>query len=128
MPAFNKLVQTIVVNPGQGAASIDLPVSTLVPPKYKLVIEFVSTSSEMPSGQKPNPVIVVVDKTGSAVVQHYPVAFFQLVYSGADIYKSATSMRMELARDLTLRVVMTRDATAGTARCFFGISGQCVTA
>jgi hypothetical protein len=128
MPAFNKLVQTIVLNPGQGAASINLPVSTLVPLNNKLVIEFVSTSSEMPSGQKPDPVIVVVDKNGSAVVQHYPVAFFQLVYNGADIYKSATSMRMELARDLTLRVVMTRDATVGQARCFFGISGRIVRA
>ena len=127
MTAFNKLVEA-VVNPGQGAGWIDLDLSTLVPANHKLVVEFVSTSSEMPSGQKPNPVIVVVDKNGSAVVQHYPVTFFQLVYVGADIYKSATLMQLDLDRNLKLRLDMTRDGTAGTARCFFGISGHIVKA
>jgi hypothetical protein len=82
----------------------------------------------MPSGQKPNPVIVVVDKNGSAVVQHYPVAHFQLVYGGSDIHKSADAMHVELDRELTLRVDMTRDSTTGTARCFFGISGHITSA
>jgi hypothetical protein len=127
MTAFNKLVEA-VANPGEVAGKVDLNVSTLVPPNHNLLIEFVSTSSEMPSGQKPHPVIVILDKNGSAVVQHYLVAFFQLVYSGADIYKSATSMQLDLARDLTLRVDMIRDATAGTARCYFGISGHIVKA
>ena len=78
----------------------------------------------MPSGQKPNPVVVVVDKNGSAVVQHYPVSHFQLVYIGSDIHKSAHAMRVLLDRDLTLRVDMTRDSTSGTARCYFGLSGH----
>jgi hypothetical protein len=98
-----------------------------VPVGHKLVLDFVSTSAEMPSGQKPNPVIVVVTKSNSAVVQHYPVSHYQLVYGGADIHKSAQTMHVELERELTLRVAMTRDATTGTARCFFGISGHVTT-
>lgn len=122
MKGFNKLIRVDVV-PGSQAAWSDLVLSTVVPAGKMLVVEFVSTSAEMPSGQKPNPVVVILDKKGSAVVQHYPVSSFQLVYAGSDIHKSASPMRMHLSRDLTLRVDMTRDVTAGTARCYFGISG-----
>ena len=87
------------------------------------MVEFISPSSEMPAGQKPNPVIVVVDKNDSAVVQHYPVRQFQLNDGGSEIHKSAQAMHMRLPRQLTLRTDMTRDSTTGTARCFFGISG-----
>jgi hypothetical protein len=38
-------------------------------------------------GQKPNPVIVILDKNGSEVVQLYLVTNFQLTYS-ADIHIS----------------------------------------
>jgi hypothetical protein len=123
MKAFNTLVEA-VANPGNISGNLDLALSTVVPAGKQLVVEFVSTSSEMPPGQKANPVIVILDKAGSAVVQHYPVTQFQLNYAGADIYKSADPLRMHLPRNLTLRVVLTRDATAGTARCFFGISGH----
>lgn len=122
MKAFNTLV-TATANPDQGAGWVDLDLSTLLPKGKNLVIEFVSTSSEMPPGQKPNPVIVVLNKNGSAVVQHYPVARFQLTYAGADIYKSADKTYINLSSDLTLRLDFTRDSTTGTARCFFGISG-----
>jgi hypothetical protein len=37
-------------------------------------------------------------------------------------------MHLELDRELTLRVDMTRDATTGIARCFFGISGHLASA
>ena len=107
MKSFNKLI-TVTVNDGQVAGWVDIDLST---------------SCEMPSGQKPNPVIVVLDKNGSAVVQHYPVTQFQLVYSGADIHKSANATYINLSRDLKLRVDLIRDSTTGTARCFFGISG-----
>jgi len=127
MKAFNTLVEA-VANPGNASGNLDLALSTVVPAGKQLVVEFVSTSSEMPSGQKPHPVIVILDKAGSAVVQHYPVTQFQLNYAGADIYKSADAVRMHLARNLTLRVVLIRDGTAGTARCFFGISGHLETA
>lgn len=123
MKAFNNLLEAVVAA-GAAAGSLDTKVSTLVPAGKQLVVEFISTSSEMPPGQKPNPVIVVVDKNGSAVVQHYTVTFSQLQYSGSDIYTSADPVRMILSRDLTLRVVLLRDSTAGTARCFFGISGH----
>ncbi len=123
MKAFNILVEAVSA-PGSSAGWLDTKLSTVVPAGKQLVVEFVSTSSEMPPGQKPNPVIVVVDKNGSAVVQHYPVTFFQLKYSGSDIYKSADPVRMILSRDLTLRVDLTRDAATGTARCFLGISGH----
>jgi hypothetical protein len=122
MKSFNKLI-TVTVNDGQVAGWVDIDLSTIVPADNHLVIEFVSTSCEMPSGQKPNPVIVVLDKNGSAVVQHYPVTQFQLVYSGADIHKSANATYINLSRDLKLRVDLIRDSTTGTARCFFGISG-----
>jgi hypothetical protein len=122
MKAFNTLVEA-VANPGNASGHLDLDLSTLVPAGKQLVVEFVSTSSEMPPGQKPHPVIVILNKVGSAVVQHYLVTQFQLNYSGADIYKSADPVRMHLPRNLTLRVVLIRDATVGTARCFFGISG-----
>ena len=123
MSAFNTLVEAVIPD-GKAAGWLDIDLSQLVPTGKNLVVEFLSTSSEMPPGQKPNPVIVVLDKNGSAVVQHYSVTHFQLQYSGADIYTSANAMRMILSRKLTLRVDLTRDATAGTARCFFGISGE----
>jgi hypothetical protein len=123
MKAFNTLVEA-VANPGGASGNLDLALSTVVPAGKQLVVEFVSTSSEMPPGQKPHPVIVILNSVGSAVVQHYPVTAFQLKYGGADIYKSADPVLMRLPRNLTLRVVLIRDGTAGTARCFFGISGH----
>lgn len=123
MKAFNALIEAVLVT-GAGAGWLDTKVSTLVPAGKQLVIEFISTSSEMPPGQKPNPVIVILNRHGSAVVQHYPVTYFQLQYGGSDIHKSADPVRMILSRDLTLRVDLLRDSTAGTARCFFGISGH----
>jgi hypothetical protein len=122
MKPFNKLV-AVALAPGKAAGWVDLPLSSLVPAGQQLVVEFVSTSSEMPAGQKPNPVIVVVDQNNSAAVQHYPVTHYQLKYGGSDIHKSADPMHMRLPRTLTLRVDMTRDSTTGTARCYFGISG-----
>jgi len=123
MKPFNELVK-VELAPGKAAAWVDLDLSTVVPAGQELVVEFISTSSEMPTGQKPNPVIVVVDKNNSAVVQHYLVTHFQLTYAGSEIHKSAQPVRMRLPRELTLRTDMTRDATTGTARCFFGISGH----
>jgi hypothetical protein len=120
--AFNTLV-TAVANSGSASGYLDLDLSTVVPAGKQLVVEFVSTSSEMPSGQKPDPVIVILNNAGSAVVQHYLVTHFQLNYSGADIHKSADPVRMHLPRNLTLRVALARDGTTGVARCFFGISG-----
>ena len=127
MKAFNTLVEA-VANPGSGSGHLDVALSTVIPAGKQLVVEFVSTSSEMPPGQKSHPVIVVLNNVGSAVVQHYPVTEFQLQYAGADIYKSADPVRMHLPRNLTLRVALLRDGTAGTARCFFGISGHLETA
>jgi hypothetical protein len=122
MKPFNKLVVAELA-PGKAAGWVDIDLSTVVPAGHELVVEFISTSSEMPAGQKPNPVIVVVDKNNSAVVQHYLVTHFQLNYGGSEIHKSAQPVHMRLPRELTLRTDMTRDLTAGTARCFFGISG-----
>jgi hypothetical protein len=122
MKPFNKLV-TVELAPNKAAAWVDLDLSTVVPAGHELVVEFISTSSEMPAGQKPNPVIVVVDKSNSAIVQHDLVTQFQLTYGGSEIHKSAHPVRMRLPRELTLRTDMTRDTTSGTARCFFGISG-----
>ena len=122
MKPFNKLIRVDVAS-GKAAGWVDLDLSTIVPAGQMLVTEFISTSSEMPTGQKPNPVIVVVDKNDSAVVQHYPVTRFQLNYGGSEIHKSADPIHMRLPRQLTLRTDMTRDSTTGTARCYFGISG-----
>jgi hypothetical protein len=122
MTPFNELIE-IELAPGKAAASVDLDLSTVVPAGQELVVEFISTSSEIPAGQKPHPVIVVVDKKNSTVVQHYPVTHYQLHYGGSDIHKSADPMHMRLPRELTLRTDMMRDSTTGTARCFFGISG-----
>ena len=127
MKAFNTLVEA-VASPGNASGHLDLDLSTVVPVGKQLVVEFVSTSSEMPPGQKPHPVIVILNNVGSAVVQHYLVTQFQLQYSGSDIYKSAGPVRMHLPRNLTLRVDLIRDGAAGTARCFFGISGHLETA
>jgi len=125
MKAFNLLVEAVSAA-GSSSGALDTKLSTLLSKGKQLVVKFVSTRSEMPPGQKPNPVIVILDKNGSAVVQHYPVTFFQLTYSGSDIYTSADPVRMILSRDLTLRVDLIRDASAGTARCYFGISGHIV--
>jgi len=121
--AFNRLMEA-VATPGKGSGNLDIALSTIVPAGKQLVVEFVSTSSEMPVGQKPHPVIVILNNAGSAVVQHYCVTQFQLNYGGTDLYKSADPVRMHLPRNLTLRVVLARDGTVGTARCFFGISGH----
>ena len=69
-------------------------------------------------------VFTLVDRNGAAVVQHYPVAHFQLTYGGADIFTSADPVRMVLPSDLTLRVVLTRASATGLAHGFFGISGH----
>jgi hypothetical protein len=122
MKAFNTLVEA-VANAGSVSAHFDLDLSTVVPTGKQLVVEFVSTSSEMPPGQKPQ-VILILNKAGSTVVQHYLVTQFQLKYSGKDIYISADPVRMHLPRNLTMRVNLIRDGSAGTARCFFGISGH----
>jgi hypothetical protein len=70
MKPFNLLVDTVTITDGQDAAHIDLKLSQFISSNELLVLEFISTSSEMPTGQKPNPVIVVTNKIGSAVVQH----------------------------------------------------------
>jgi len=123
MTAFNRLV-TATASAGQVSGFVDTALGPIVPAGKVLVLDFVSTRAEMPPHQRPDPVIVVLDGNGSAVVQHYAVTHFQLHYAGADIYTSAHPVRMRLAADLTLRVDMVRDATNGTARCFFGISGH----
>jgi hypothetical protein len=127
MKAFNTLLEA-VANPGEAPGQFDLDLSTVVPAGKQLVVEFVSTSSDMPPGQKPHPVIQIVGTGGSAVLQHYPVTQFQLNYRGADIYKSADPIRMRVPRNQTLRLLLLRDGSDGTARCFFGISGHLETA
>jgi hypothetical protein len=121
MEAFNTLLEA-VANPGEAPGQLDLALSTVVPAGKQLVVEFVSTSSEMPPGQKPHPVIEIIGAGG--VVQHYLLTQFQLNYRGSDIYKSADPVRMRLPRNLTLRVWLGRDGSDGTARCNFGISGH----
>jgi hypothetical protein len=123
MKPFNLLVDTVTITDGQDAAHIDLKLSQFISSNELLVLEFISTSSEMPTGQKPNPVIVVTNKIGSAVVQHYLVTQFQLVYAGNDVHKSATPVTIRLLHDLTFRVAFLRDGTNGDARCFVGLSG-----
>jgi len=123
MTAFNRLI-TATASPGHASGYVDTDLGPIVPAGKVLVLDFVSTRAEMPPHQRPDPVVVVLDGNGSAVVQHYAVTHFQLHYGGADIYTSAHPLRMRLAADLTLRVDMIRDATNGTARCFFGISGH----
>jgi hypothetical protein len=127
MKAFNALLEA-VANPGEAPGQLDLDLSTLVPAGKQLVVEFVSTSSEMPPGQKPHLTILIIGTGGSAVAQHYPVTQFQLNYRGTDIYKSADPIRMRVPRNQTLRVVLARDGSDGTARCTFGISGHLETA
>jgi hypothetical protein len=127
MNGFNKLVSVDLLS-GKGSGSLDLDLSKLIPSGKALVVQFVSTRAEMPPGQKPDPVIVVLDKNGSAVVQHYAVTHLQLQYGGSDIYTSAHAMELVLTRDLKLRADMLRDTTNGTAHCFFGISGHLVEA
>jgi hypothetical protein len=127
MQALNTLLEA-VANPGEAPGQFDLDLSTVVPAGKQLVVEFVSTSSEMPPGQKPHLVLLLLGSTGDAVAQHYPVTQFQLNYRGSDIYKSADPVRMRLPRSSTLRVSLARDGSDGTARCFFGISGHLETA
>jgi len=127
MKAFNTLLEA-VADPGEQPGQSDLALSTIVPAGKQLVVEFVSTSSEMPPPQKPHPVIVILGATGDLAVQHYLVTQFQLSYRGSDIYKSAEPVLMRLPRNHTLRVWLGRDGTVGTARCFFGISGHFETA
>ena len=127
MQAFNTLLEA-VANPGESPGLFDLALSTVVPAGKKLVVEFISTSSEMPPAQRPHPILMILGSIGEVVVQHYPVSQFQLNYRGSDIYKSADPVRMRLPRNYTLRVWLGRDGTTGTARCFFGISGHLETA
>lgn len=126
MKAFNTQLEA-VAGPGEQPGQFDLDLSTIVPAGKQLVVEFVSTSSEMPP-QKPHPTIVILGATGDVMVQHYPVTQFQLNYRGSDIYKSADPIHMRLPRNCTLRAWLGRDGTVGTARCFFGISGHLETA
>jgi len=127
MKSFNKLI-TVTARSGKysGAKQIDL--QKYVADGQHLMVEYVSTSSEMPAGQRPGVAIVVayvsnsVD-AGSAIVQHYPVLHFQQHYAGSDIHRSSDRVYMRLSRDRVLRFVMTRDSSKGTARCFVGVSG-----
>jgi len=54
MKPFNTLVK-VELAPNKAAAWVDLDLATVVPAGHELVVEFISTSSEMPAGQKPNP-------------------------------------------------------------------------
>ena len=107
MKPFNKLMEA-VATPGKGSGNLDVALSTVIPAGKQLVVEFVSTSSEMPVGQKPHPVIVILDNAGSAVVQHYCVTQFQLNYGSADLYKSADPVRMHLPRTYVARCPRSR--------------------
>ncbi len=126
MDPFNTLLET-VVHHGHESGSIDLDLSTVVPAGQQLVVEFVSSRTVLPTGQKPDLTIVILNGVGSAVVQHYLVPRFLHTSASQDIYVSADPARMHLSSDLTLRVVLQRDATNGTASCFFGISGYLTT-
>jgi hypothetical protein len=134
MEAFNLLVN-VTCAAGTSASWLDTELSTLVPAGKQLVVEFISTSSQMPAGQRPNPGIVVLKNGVNAVVQHYLVTFFQLNLGadsnilgvsegGRDIYQSADPVRMILSRDLTLRADFVRNSVEDTAYCSFGISGH----
>jgi hypothetical protein len=123
MEAFNASWQA-VANPGEAPGQLDVALSTVVPVGKQLVVEFVSTRSEMPPGQKPYPAILVIGTGGSALVQHFLVTQFQLNYRGSDIYTSGDPVRMRLPRNLTLRVWLGRDGSDGTAGCGFSISGH----
>ncbi len=125
MTGFNKLVR-MEVGAGQAAAWIDLPVSQLVPEGHTLVLGFISLCLEMPSGQKPNPILMVLDNNDCTIVRHYPVCHYQLVYAAADVYKSAQALRIILGDDVKLRLEVTRDASTGVAVCYMGLSGTVV--
>ena len=122
MKSFNRLV-IATARPGKAAGSKDINLSNIVPAGQHLVLEYVSTSSEMPPGQKPSITIVIVTQADNPVVQHYPVSHYQQKYSGWDIHQSSDRVYMRLRSDYVLRVDMTRDSTKGTARCFCGLSG-----
>lgn len=122
MKSFNRLV-TATAHPGKVAGWKDINLSSIVPAGQHLVLEYVSTSSEMPPGQKPSITIVIVTQADNPVVQHYPVSHYQQKYAGADIYQSSDRVYMRLSSDYVLRVDMTRDSTKGKARCFCGLSG-----
>ena len=135
MEAFNL---SVAVNnaTGSNADAVYTELRTLVPPGKQLVVDFISTESRMPAGQRPETVIVVL-KNGwvRPFMQHYLVSFFQLNIGsdsnifgvsegGVDIYTSSDPVRMVLARELTLVCSFTRDSKEGGAVCMFGISGH----
>ena len=122
MKSFNRLIIATAGN-GKVAAAKDIKLSNSVPDGQHLYLEYVSTSSEMPPGQKPSITLVVLTSAGGMVVQHYPVAHFQLKYAGSDIYRSSDRIYMRLSNEDVLRLDMARDSTKSTARCFFGLSG-----
>jgi hypothetical protein len=122
MKSFNKLVTATAGN-GKVAAVKDIKLSNFVPDGKHLYLEYVSTSSEMPPGQKPSITLVVLTTGGGLLVQHYPVAHYQLKYAGSDRYQSSARVYGRLSNEDVLRVDMVRDSTKGKARCFCGLSG-----
>lgn len=122
MTPFNIGLEAVAHN-NQDSGKFDLVLASIVPEGQQLVVEFVSIGCEMPPDQPPIPAIVILTPAGSALVQHYPVMHSQLKYGTGGLYTSADPMRFRLTPDLTLRVVIEREGSAGTARGFFGISG-----
>jgi hypothetical protein len=124
MTPFNQLLD-VSLAAGVHTAYYDFDVSTVAPSGTYLVVYVITTGSEMPQGQKGNPVIICLTKsTQNMLVQHYPVTHFQLFYSTKDIHKSADAIHLILPSDSILRVSFSRELTTGSARCFFGISGE----
>jgi hypothetical protein len=119
---FNTWLEA-TIHSGHSSGNVELALSTVVPAGQQLVVEFVSSRSEMPAGQKPELTIVIVNGIGSAVVQHYLVTHAVNTSSGPDVFVSADPVRMHLTPDLTFRVVLERVESTGSASCFIGISG-----
>ena len=128
MSAYN-FYPNLQLMAGHTSGSVDLALSTVIPVGQSLVLDFISTSAEMPPGQKPSAMIALVDSFGVVMVQHYFVSRFQLTYltyagMPTDRHTSAHALRVEIDRNLSLRWAFVRDGTSGKAQCFFGISGH----
>ena len=98
----------------------------IVPVGKRLVIEFVSAIADVPADQKVVISVFNQDKFASRGVSHsFPVTP-QGTFSGIDRLVASESARMYAEPEDSVNFVVSRNSAAGTANCFFSISGYLV--
>jgi hypothetical protein len=109
-----------LIDPGDTSGFLEL---TFVPTGKRLVIEQVSGSCELPSGQRV--IALKIDTQPSPTVQtvHDLVPIFAGEDASGSVVNWSAAMKLYAHSDTSVGVSARRSATTGTANCSFSISG-----